>query len=147
MKMPKIVIEFDLPEGQDIPSAEDIVRLTSPDWHSEWWHFEDVQSVAEDLTDDEAREVLRYMNKYSDCNVGINWETIQVWADIVKDERPETEENEWEIRYDDSGESERYGEGRWFVADETGMVLGDASFHTKQEAEDFLKECLENGDA
>ena len=92
--MPKIVIEFDLPEGQDIPSAEDIVRLTSPDWHSEWWHFEDVQSVAEDLTDDEAREVLRYMNKYSDCNVGINWETIQVWADIVKDERPETEENE-----------------------------------------------------
>jgi hypothetical protein len=53
----------------------------------------------------------------------------------------------WEIRYDDSGESERYGEGRWFVADETGMVLGDASFHTKQEAEDFLKECLENGDA
>ena len=86
--MPKIVIEFDLPEGQDIPSAEDIVRLTSPDWHSEWWHFEDVQSVAEDLTDDEAREVLGLMAKYSDCNVGINWETIEVWADIVRDERP-----------------------------------------------------------
>ena len=54
------------------------------------------------------------------------------------------QEKGWEIRYDDSGESERYGEGRWFVADENGMVLGDESFHTKQEAEDFLKECLEN---
>ena len=53
----------------------------------------------------------------------------------------------WQICYDDSGESEIYGEGRWFVADEVGMVLGDTSFYTKQEAEDFLKECLENGDA
>lgn len=52
--------------------------------------------------------------------------------------------DKWEICYDDSGESERYGEGRWYVADENGMVLGDASFHTKQEAEDFLKEYLEN---
>jgi len=92
--MPKVIVEFDLPEGQEIPSPLDIVRLTSPDWHSEWWHFEDVQSVAEDLTDDEAREVLGLMAKYSDCNVGINWETIEVWADIVRDERPETEENE-----------------------------------------------------
>ena len=57
------------------------------------------------------------------------------------------EESEWEIRYDDSGESEIYGEGRWFVADEDGIVLGDTSFHTKKEAEDFLKECLENEDA
>lgn len=52
----------------------------------------------------------------------------------------------WEICYDDSGESERYGEGRWFVADENGMVLGDASFYSEQDARDFLKECLENGD-
>jgi hypothetical protein len=49
----------------------------------------------------------------------------------------------WEIHYDDSGESERYNEGRWWVADETGIVLGDASFHTKKEAKDFLNEFLE----
>jgi hypothetical protein len=87
----KVIVEFDLPEGQAIPDPRDIVRLTSPDWHCDWWHISDVQSVAEDLTDDDAREVLRYMNKYSDCNVGINWETIEVWADIVRKERPPVE--------------------------------------------------------
>lgn len=87
----KVIVEFDLPEGQAIPDPRDIVRLTSPDWHSEWWHISDVQSVAEDLTDEEAREVLELMAKYADCNIGINWETIEVWADIVKKERPPVE--------------------------------------------------------
>jgi hypothetical protein len=94
MKMPKVIVEFDLPEGQSIPSPLDIVRLTSPDWHSEWWHIEDVQGENPDLTDDEAREVLNIMAHKSDCNVGINWETIEVWADIVRAERPEEEEAE-----------------------------------------------------
>lgn len=83
----KIMIEVDIPDGQRIPDAYDIAKLTSPDWHGEWWHIEDVQSIAEDLTDEDAREVLRCMNKYSDCNVGINWETIEVWADIVRKEK------------------------------------------------------------
>jgi hypothetical protein len=142
----KVTIEFDLPEGQATPKAEDIVRLTSPDWHSEWWHIEDVQSVAEDLTDDEAREVLRLMAKYSDCNVGINWETIEVWADIVRDERPEVED-EWEVRLDDSGESEKYGEGRWFISNKKGEVLADKSFKTQLEANIFLDEYLESENA
>lgn len=84
----KVVIEFDLPDGQEIPSVYDITRLTSPDWHCDWWHYEDVQSVAEDLTDDEAREVLQIMNKKADANVGINWDSIEAWADWVRDERP-----------------------------------------------------------
>ena len=92
--MPKVVVEFDLPEGQSIPDPRDIVRLTSPDWHAEWWHIEDVQSVAEDLTDEEAREVLEYMAKYHYCNVGINWDAIEVWADMIREERPETEGEE-----------------------------------------------------
>ena len=51
--------------------------------------------------------------------------------------------DKWEIRYDDSGESERYGEGNWFISDENGMVLGDASFDTREEAEKFLIEDIE----
>jgi hypothetical protein len=89
--MPKVIVEFDLPEGQAIPDPLSIVQLTSPDWHCEWWHIDDVKSVAEDLSDDEAREVLCYINKYSDCNVGINWDSIEVWADMVRDERVEHE--------------------------------------------------------
>jgi hypothetical protein len=32
------------------------------------------------------------MNKYADCNVGINWDSIDVWADMVREGRPEEEE-------------------------------------------------------
>ena len=87
--MPKVIVEFDLPEGQEIPDLHDIVRLTSPDWHCDWWHIDDVRDQNDDLSDEEAREVLGYMNKYSDCNIGINWDSIEVWADMVRDERVE----------------------------------------------------------
>lgn len=86
--MPKVIVEFDLPDGQLIPDPLSIVQLTSPDWYCDWWHIEDVQSVAEDLSDDEARKVLRYMARKPDASMGINWETIELWADIVKKERP-----------------------------------------------------------
>jgi hypothetical protein len=49
----------------------------------------------------------------------------------------------WTIYYDDSGESEQYGEGRWFISNGLGEVLGDASFNTFEEAKQFLDECLE----
>ena len=92
----KVVIEIDLPEGQAIPDPRDIVRLTSPDWYGEWWHISDIQGCNgnEDLTDDEARAVLELMAKYSDCNVGINWDSIDVWSDLVRDEREEQEVEE-----------------------------------------------------
>ena len=87
--MPKVIVEFELPEGQAIPDPVSIVRLTSPDWHCEWWHIEDVQSAEEDLTDDEAREVLNIMAKKSDANIGINWDSIGAWANWVREERVE----------------------------------------------------------
>jgi len=86
----KVVIEFDLPEGQAIPDPRDIVRLTDPDWHADWWHISDIQENSSiDITDEEAREVLYTMAKYSDCNVGINWDSISVWTDWVIEKREE----------------------------------------------------------
>ena len=73
----KVTIEFELPEGQEIPKIEDILTLTSPDWHIEKWHISDVQCVHDWVTDDQAREVLMWMNKYHDANIGINWDFIQ----------------------------------------------------------------------
>ena len=84
----KVVIEIDLPDGQAFPDPRDIVRLTSPDWHCDWWSYEDVQGGNPDLDDDEARRVLEIMNHKKDCNVGINWDSIDVWADWVRQERP-----------------------------------------------------------
>lgn len=85
----KVMIEIDLPDGQSIPTVEDIKRLTSPDWHADWWHYEDVLDInsSEEITDDEAREVLWYMAKYSDAQIGINWDSIAVWRDWVIDKR------------------------------------------------------------
>ena len=97
----KVVVEFDLPEGQAIPDPRDIVRLTSPDWHAEWWHIEDVQSENPDLDDDEAREVLNIMAHKADCNIGINWDSINVWADWVRDLREAENEAEAQ-RIDDN---------------------------------------------
>lgn len=85
----RVTIELDIPDGQRIPTEHEIRMLTSPDWHADWWHISDVQDASgnEDLTEEEAREVLRLMDKYADCNVGINWDSIDVWADLVRDQR------------------------------------------------------------
>jgi hypothetical protein len=87
----KVTIEFDLPEGQAMPEVSDILMLTSPDWHIEKWHISDVQEDNEWVTDDQAREVLKWMNKYHDANIGINWEFI---ASVVENKFPEPEEQE-----------------------------------------------------
>jgi hypothetical protein len=78
----RVSIEFDLKEGQSMPDPRDIARLTDLDWHADWWHISDIQDNSdEDISDDIARNVLYLMAKYSDCNVGINWDSIGVWTD------------------------------------------------------------------
>jgi len=93
--MTKLTIEIELPEGQAIPSADDIARLTNPDWIASWWHIDDVkeQYLGDEeyskLTDEEAREVLRLADKYHDCENGLNWEVFDSWAEHVKAQRKE----------------------------------------------------------
>ena len=48
------------------------------------WHIEDVQSVDESLTDDEARQVLQLIKEKHDANIGVNWETIDVFIEYYK---------------------------------------------------------------
>ena len=85
----KHIIEIELPDGQEVPKAEDIARLTSPDWIASWWSIDDVKEVYlgdeeyDQLTDDEAREVLRLAYKYHDCDIGLNWEVFSDYADDV----------------------------------------------------------------
>lgn len=89
----KHIIEIELPDGQAVPTAEDIARLTDLNWISAWWHIDDVKEVYlgdeeyDQLTDDEAREVLRRAKKYHDCDVGLNWEVFSDYADDLYAER------------------------------------------------------------
>jgi len=48
-----------------------------------FWNIEDVQSIRPDLSDEKASTVLKHLKKNHDASVGVNWETIEVVADIV----------------------------------------------------------------
>jgi hypothetical protein len=87
----KVTIEFDLPEGQEMPKVEDILMLTSPDWLLDAWHISDVQMENAWVTDEQAREILEIVKRRRDCNVGINWSMIE---SIVCDEFPNPEWDE-----------------------------------------------------
>ena len=47
------------------------------------WAIEDVQSVREDLSDDQAWEVLLQCKRVHDCNHGFTWELIEVVSDTM----------------------------------------------------------------
>ncbi len=51
-------------------------------WLSIRWHIDDVLSVRPDLTNDQARQVLASLKHGHDANIGINWEVIEIVADI-----------------------------------------------------------------
>ena len=76
--MTKVTIEVDLPIGVSKAEAEGAVqRAFDPNWVADWWHIDDIieqDNGAEDepysdLTEDEAREVLRLMIKEHDWNM------------------------------------------------------------------------------
>jgi hypothetical protein len=47
------------------------------------WYVEDVQQERPDLTDEQAREVLRQCKRHHDACIGINWDVIRIHADIL----------------------------------------------------------------
>jgi hypothetical protein len=94
----KVMIEVDIPDGKIDEAIYAVERQFDPDWLASWWHISDVHQhanilegiandEAEEITDEEAREVLRLMDKYHDCEVGINWDVIESWIEHVKAQR------------------------------------------------------------
>jgi len=53
------------------------------------WHIEDVQEVRSDLTDDQARDVLKSLRRQHDANIGINWEVIEITAQTLFGDPPD----------------------------------------------------------
>ena len=47
------------------------------------WQVEDVRGQRPDLTDDQCRDVLRVIDRRHDANIGINWDVIDVVADML----------------------------------------------------------------
>ena len=94
----KAMIEVDIPDGADIDEAIYAVkRHFSPNWMCEWWHIDDVINQASDghdkeITEDEAREVLRLMDDYHDCNIGHSWETMDAYIEHIIEQRKDSDE-------------------------------------------------------
>ena len=88
----RVLIELDIPDGQEIPTVEDIKRLTDPNWISDWWHIDDVREQYDgdgeysDLTDEQARKVLGWMKKCHDANVGYNWDYVASCTEDILEE-------------------------------------------------------------
>lgn len=86
----KVIIEVDIPEGWDIPAADDVKRLASPDWIADWWHISDIEDCAGvEMTEEECHEVLDRILRYHDANIGINWDVVRYHADQVLDAKEE----------------------------------------------------------
>jgi hypothetical protein len=52
------------------------------------WHIDDVRGESKHpLTDDQCREVLSRVKHYHDCNVGVNWDVINHYANAVAEGR------------------------------------------------------------
>lgn len=57
------------------------------------WGIEDVLGRAEEqeipLTEDEARDILSWMDRKHDADIGINWDTIDCYIDMYVEGRNE----------------------------------------------------------
>jgi hypothetical protein len=56
------------------------------------WHVEDVQEKRPDLSNEQAIDVLNYIQRNHDANTGINWEVIEYAADDLFPEPDDLDE-------------------------------------------------------
>ena len=50
------------------------------------WDIDDVLSLDDALTQESCRKVLKYAKDNHDASVGINWDVLQYWVDVVLEE-------------------------------------------------------------
>ena len=47
------------------------------------WCVDDVLEIRPDLNQDQASEVLMMVEDKHDAGIGVNWDTLQIWADYL----------------------------------------------------------------
>jgi hypothetical protein len=92
-------IKVKLPAGINADEfSRRVAMISNPEWIASYWHISDVHMHAnilegidsdepDEITDDEAREVLRLADKYHDSEQGINWDVLEGWINHVKQQR------------------------------------------------------------
>lgn len=73
------------------PDQNTYYEAKLPDSISLVWHIDDILSLDDSLTDDEAREILQAVEHGHDASIGVNWDTLEYYIDDFKRERDEAE--------------------------------------------------------
>jgi hypothetical protein len=47
------------------------------------WSMDDVLNIRSDLTNEQAMDVLTMVERKHDCTIGVSWETLEIWADML----------------------------------------------------------------
>src|SRR5207244_1946950 len=79
------IIDFDLDIHELLMKRRQIGHI---------WGVEDVHEVRPDLTDEQAWEVLQEVDRHKDCDLGISWATLEILAEQLFGDAPETDEAE-----------------------------------------------------
>ncbi len=58
------------------------------------WSIEDVQGIRPDLSEDQCWEVLQHVDRYKDAELGITWLTLEMAAEHLFGDAPDTDESE-----------------------------------------------------
>lgn len=56
------------------------------------WSVDDVLEMRKDLTNEQAMQVLRLVDKHHDASIGVNWETLECWASTLFGDAPVEQE-------------------------------------------------------
>ena len=80
-----------LAAGKSVEEAEKALKEYWKDKIAISWCVDDVIGRAEDrdieLTEDQALDILSLLESKHDCNIGINWEVMDIWTDEVVTEQ------------------------------------------------------------
>lgn len=68
-----------MPEFQAL--IEELQAYERGDLIENSWHIDDVKNQRPDLSDEQCREVLAAVERRHDATIGINWDTIDFWAE------------------------------------------------------------------
>lgn len=56
------------------------------------WSIDDVMEECKWLTKEQAYDVLYYLDRKHDANIGVNWDTIHYWAEHLYPQEKRVEE-------------------------------------------------------
>lgn len=75
-----------------LAELEGIMPEYDPEYEHPGWETIDVLEMRKDLTNEQAMQVIRLVDKHHDASIGVNWETLECWASTLFGDAPVEQE-------------------------------------------------------